>query len=143
AINPRAQQNIAALELLLAENERAAAEWEKQLAPHLKASDPHVVSAADSVELQIAAARSVRKIIAEQPEYLAWHVPAQSFAKWQEGAESFLACARDKRDPFAGAVAGTRAVRSKIDGQLLPYHFELPAGYDPQKKYPLRVHLHA
>jgi hypothetical protein len=38
---------------------------------------------------------------------------------------------------------GARPFRSKIDGQLLVYHFTLPKDYDPTKKYPLRIHLHA
>src|ERR1043165_2905279 len=40
-------------------------------------------------------------------------------------------------------TSGVRPVRSRIDGQLLLYKVSLPKDYDPRKKYPLRVDLHA
>jgi hypothetical protein len=142
-LSPKAQQIVTSLEPLLPEYEEAAAGYEKALEPFRQTADPKQAAAIDSTLLQIEAIRSVRKIIAQQPEYLTWHIGPMSLQRWKDGAEHFLAALREGKDPFAGMTEGTRPFRSKIDGQLLLYQFTLPADYDPAKKYPLRIELHS
>jgi hypothetical protein len=142
-IEPKTQAIIDALEQALPEYERAADQLELALQPFAASTDRNVSLAVDCARLQILSLRSVRKIIAEQPGYLQYHVGPANLPRWKEGAEYYLACARAGRDPFAGMTSGVRPVRSKIDGQLLLYKFRLPKDYDPAKKYPLRVELHS
>jgi pimeloyl-ACP methyl ester carboxylesterase len=142
-ISPKTQAIIDALEKVLPEYEQAADRLDKELQPFLNSPDPKVASAVDSARLQILSIRSVRKIIAEQPNYLLYHIGPANLQRWKEGAEYYLDCARAAKDPFAGMMSGVRPVRSGIDGQLLLYKFTLPKDYDPAKKYPLRVELHA
>lgn len=106
-------------------------------------ADPKVSVTVDCARLQTMSLRSVRRMIAEQPDYLLYHVSPTNLPRWKEGAEYYLACAKSGKDPFADMISGVRPVRSKIDGQLLLYKFRLPKDYDPGKKYPLRVDLHA
>jgi hypothetical protein len=142
-IAPKTKLIIEALEKALPEYEMAVDRLEKALQPFTASTDPKVVLAVDSARLQIMATRSVRKIIADQPNYLLYHIGPANLPRWQEGAEYFLDSARSGKDPFAGMSSGVRPFRSKIDGQLLLYKFSLPKDYDPKRKYPLRVNLHA
>ena len=139
----KTQKLIEDLEKALPEYEAAADGFEKALQPLLSSKDAKVAIAVDCTLMQIQATRGVRKIIAEQPDYLVYHVSPANLPRWKLGARYYLDCARAGKDPFAGMVNGVRPIRSKIDGQLLLYHFTLPADYDPAKKYPLRIDLHA
>jgi hypothetical protein len=131
------------LEKALPEHEQAADGFEKEIARLADMRRPEMAVALDSARLQVEAIRSIRRIIAEQPGYLQYHISPANLPRWKEGAAYYLDCARAGKDPFAGAVKGVRPFRSRIDGQLLLYQYTLPAGYDPAKKYPLRVELHA
>jgi pimeloyl-ACP methyl ester carboxylesterase len=139
----RAKANIEALEAVLPAAEKAADAAEKDVAAFAASRDDHVLNAIDGARLRIAAVRSVRRIIATQPDYLAYHVPASAVGQWTAGLDHFLAAARAGADPFRGKTSGVRTVRSPVDGQLLFYAFRLPKGYDPSKRYPLDVALHS
>lgn len=142
-IDPKAQTIIDALERELPEYEQAADHLDQELQSWASSNDPKTSLAVDCARLQIMSLHSVRKIIAEHPSYLLYHIGPASLARWKEGAEYYLACAKAGRDPFAGMIGGVRPLRSPIDGQLLLYKFRLPKNYDPAKKYPLRVDLHS
>jgi hypothetical protein len=142
-VAPKLKMIIDALEKALPEYESAADQFDRDLQSFIGSANPHVSIAVDSVRLQTLSLRSFRKIIAEQPNYLLYHISPANLPRWNEGAEYFLACANSGTDPFAGMTSGVRPVRSKIDGQLLLYKFRLPKDYDPKKQYPLRVDLHA
>jgi hypothetical protein len=139
----KVRELIVQLEKDLPEYEKAADGFEKELQPFAGTADPKVLAAVESVRLQIEAIRSIRRMIAEQPGYLQYHIGPNHLPRWKEGAAYFLECAKSGKDAFAGTVHGTRPFRSKIDGQLLLYHYTLPKDYDPAKKYPLVVELHA
>ncbi|MBA4062930.1 MAG: hypothetical protein C0501_04325 [Isosphaera sp.] len=141
--SPRAKANVEALEKVLPEAETAADAAEKELAKFAASRDEHVLAAVDGARLRIDAIRSVRRIIATQPDYLAYHVPASVVSQWTAGLDHFLAAARSGADPFRGKTSGVRTVRSPVDGQLLFYVFRLPKGYDPAKRYPMDVALHS
>lgn len=140
---PRAQARIDALEKLLPGYEAAAAEHERAVARLAGSKDPTVQLALDGARLRVAALRSVRRVIAADPNYLASHLGDAALRDWQAGADYFLTHARAGTDPFAGKTSGLRTVRSPVDGQLLFYLFRLPRGYDPAKRYPLDVALHS
>ena len=142
-ISPKTQALIDALEKTLPEFEKATDQLDNALQPFSNSVDPKVVIAVDSARLQVMSLRSVRKIIAEQPSYLLYHIGPGHLPRWKLGAEYYLDCAKAGKDPFAGMTSGERPFRSRIDGQLLLYKFKLPKDYDPGKKYPLRVDLHS
>jgi pimeloyl-ACP methyl ester carboxylesterase len=145
AVEPdaRAKQRIAALEKLLPEYLQAADECEKALLPFADAKSEQVIAAVDGARLRIAAVRSVREIIARDPNFLIFHIGEPALPRWKEGWEHFLACAKSDTDPFRGATSGVRSCRSRIDGQLLFYVYRLPRNYDPKKRYPMEVALHS
>jgi len=139
----RAKDNIAKIEPILPEFEKAADECEKALQPFMDSKDPNVVSAVDAALLRISAVRSVRTMIATQPDFFAWHIGKGQLEQWKEGMSYYLDCAKSGKDPFEGMTSGIRPLRSKIDGQILFYVFKLPKDYDPKKKYPVDIGLHA
>ncbi|MBX9627929.1 MAG: hypothetical protein K2X82_29285 [Gemmataceae bacterium] len=141
--SPRAQARIDALEKLLPEYEAAAAEHERAIARLAGSKDETVQLALDGARLRVDALRSVRRVIAADPEYLSWHLTETDFKNWRAGADYFLSHATAGTDPFAGKTSGIRTLRSPVDGQLLFYLFRLPRGYDPAKRYPLDVALHS
>lgn len=140
-ISPKAQALVDVLQKVLPEYLQQADANEKALQPFLNSQD--VAVAADSVLLQIMSIRSMPKIIAEQPEYLVYHLGPKNLERWKEAAAYFLDHAKAGTDAFAGMVSGVRPFRSRIDGQILLYKFSLPKDYDSTKKYPLRIDLHA
>lgn len=142
-VSPRARDHIAALEKALPACEQAAAVAEKALREFQDLKDANVVAAVDAVRLRLTAIRSLRTIIATDPNYFAWHLPASVLDQWQEALSFYLECARAGKDPFAGMTSGVRTCRSPIDGQLLFYVFKLPADYRPERRYPLDVALHS
>jgi predicted esterase len=63
----------------------------------------------------------------------------ESWRKFKVELDSFRAGV----DPYQGKGGPyRRAFQSSLDESLQPYSLKLPAGYDPQKKYPLLVFLH-
>lgn len=141
--DPRVRAKIETLEKLLPDAEKAADACEKALAPLLKSTEPNVRTAVDAARLRIDCVRSIRAIIRTAPNYLINHIAEADLRKWQDGLDYYLACARSGTDPFKDMTSGVRTCRSKIDGQLLFYVFRLPKDYDPAKRYPLEVSLHA
>ncbi len=143
--NPQAatERVIESLEKVLPDYEQAADAFERAVAELARDQDPLRRATLDAVRLQVRATRSVRTIIAEQPSYLQYHVNPASLARWKEGAEYYLACARDHKDPLAGMLSGVRTFRTRLDDEILVCPFTLPKNYDPAKKYPLHVDLHS
>ncbi|MBY0526908.1 MAG: hypothetical protein K2R98_26175 [Gemmataceae bacterium] len=142
-VDPRAKKAIEALEKVLPDVEKAADECAKAISAFEGSGDVNVRAATDAARLRIDCARSVRAIIAKEPNYLIYHVNPARVIGWKESFEYFLGCARSKTDPYRGMTSGVRALRSPVDGQLLFYVFRLPKDYDPAKRYPLEVALHS
>lgn len=142
-VDAATQSLIDALEKVLPDHEREADRFEKEVEAFGASPDPHVVDSLDSIRLRILAVRSIRKIIGNDPGYLRYHIKPEQLPRWTEAMATFLESAKAAHDPFAGMTNGVRPFRSKIDGQLLLYQIALPRDYDPGKKYPLRIHLHA
>jgi len=132
-ITPKTQMLIDDLEKVLPEYEKAADSFEKAVLKYANTSDRNVLIALDSATQQIQSIRSVRKIIAEAPGYLQFHIGPANLLRWKEGAEYFLERAVAEKDPFADMTNGVRPFRSKIDGQVLLYKFSLPKDYDAAK----------
>jgi hypothetical protein len=140
--NPATFKKIADLERLLPDFESAANDLARELRPLLSSNDTSVRLAVDGALLRLAALRSVRTIIATDPDFLAHNVSPAALTQWQEALVYFLESARSKRDPYAGATNGLRTCRSATDGQILFYRIKVPADYSPKKRYPLDIDLH-
>ena len=73
--DPRAKKKIDILEKLLPEYEQAADQCEKAIQPLLNSKNENVVAAVDGARLRIASIRSLRTIIATEPNYFVNHIP--------------------------------------------------------------------
>src|SRR4051812_25078519 len=73
---------IADLESALPAHEADTDNAEKGLQPFLNSKTLDVATAVDAALLQVQATRSVRKIIAHQPEYLTYHIGPASLTQW-------------------------------------------------------------
>ncbi len=140
--NPRIQQTIEVMEKALPAYEKAADEAEKALQEFQASKSEAVQAAVDAALLRIQVIRSLRSIIATDPNYF-YHLNESFLVRWREGLDYYLACARSGTDPYRGMTSGVRVCRSRIDGQLIFYVFKLPSDYTPTKKYPLDIHLHS
>src|SRR5688572_13000996 len=98
-IAPKVQKIIDALEQALPAYEQAVDQLDQELVPLMGSADPQLNVAVNSARLQIMSLRSIRKMIAEQPDYLLYHISPANLPRWKEGAEYYLACARSGQDP--------------------------------------------
>ena len=139
----RAKAAIAQVEKDLPDYEKKAEEVETSLEAFRASTNPAVMDAMNGARLRISVLRSVREIIRVAPETFVNNLSLRQVNSWMDGMDYYFECAKAGRDPFAGMTDGIRCFPSPIDGQMLFYTFALPKSYDPAKRYPLRVALHA
>src|SRR5690242_12308523 len=84
-IDPKTQALVESLQKILPEYEQAAEVLEGAAQKLAGSKDRGVTIAVDSARLQILSIRSIRKIIAEQPSYLQYHVGTAHLPRWKEG----------------------------------------------------------
>ena len=149
-MDPKLAEMLDKVQKMLPEYEKFCDESDKAIQEMRSVATPlsqPIIQALQEAQLRIEVIRSIRQMIARSPETLAGpggrSVDATArLPVWKEGVTYYLDCAKTNKDPFEGATAGMRTVRSKMDGELLFYRFQLPKDYDKSKRYPVDIHLH-
>lgn len=120
-----------------------AKEIESQLGAFDRSNNPTIADALDNVRLRIEQIHSVSAKVADKRGRGNGPALAARIPELKASLDYYFEALKAGKDPHRGKAGGLRAMRSKIDGELLSYDFWLPNDYDPKKKYPLEVRLHS